>query len=127
MYNETLGLVDITVSGKKMISEYRKCANVCSLIDYADKSSVKRSNKAVGKMYQIVQAANNEGPETVTELAALLNEPDCAKWLAHQLVERAAITKEIRNKCFAIVKTLAKGESAEALGERMWLKEHSRS
>lgn len=107
-----------------MINEYRECVRVCSAIDYTDESSVKRSNKAVEKMYQIVQAANSSGPETVTELTALLNEPDCAKWLAHQLVEKAAITKEVKNKCFAIVETLAKGESAEALGERMWIEEH---
>lgn len=107
-----------------MIDQYRECARVCSTIDYADKSSVKRSNKAVDKMYQIVQTANNKGPQSIADLATLLDEPDCAKWLAHQLVEKAAITKEIKNKCFSIVETLAKGESAEALGERLWLKEH---
>ena len=112
------------VSGKIMINEYRECVRVCGEIDYADKSSVKRSNKAVYKMYQLVQAANDKGTEAVAELASLLNEPECAKWLAHQLVEKAAITKEIKNKCFAVVETLAKGESAEALGDRIWLKEN---
>ena len=97
---------------------------ICNAIDNADELSVKRNNKAVDRMYQIVQLANNKGPETVAELATLLDQPDCAKWLAHQLVEKAAITKEIKNKCFAIVETLAKGETAAALGERMWLKDN---
>ena len=75
-------------------------------------------------MYQIVEAANTKGPDTIAELVTLLDEPDCAKWLAHQLIEKAATTRDIKSKCFFIVEALAKEDSADALGERMWLKEH---
>ena len=107
-----------------MIDEYRECVRICAEIEYSDITSVKRSNKAVDKMYQIVEKANNEGVGAIADLATLLDEPDCAKWLAHQLVEKATITKEIENKCFAIVEVLAKGDGPDAFGEQAWLEEH---
>lgn len=107
-----------------MLDDYRECAQVCEAVNYADKTSVERCNEAVSKMYLIVEEANRKGQNAIIELATLLDEPGPAKWLAHQLVERAKITHEIRNKCFSIVEKLANGNDANAFGEQIWLKEH---
>jgi hypothetical protein len=108
-----------------MIDEYRACVEVCSSMDYADTASVKKCNTAVDRMYAIVEQANTSGRKAITDLATLLDEPATSKWLSHQLVERAEISQEIRAKCISIVKNLAKGNDADALGERMWLKEYA--
>ena len=77
-------------------------------------------------MYEIVDSAVREGPESVAELAILLDHPVAAKWIAHQLIERAESASQVREKCFAVIERLSLGDDAEALGEQMWLEEYSR-
>jgi hypothetical protein len=113
-----------------MFDEYRKCAEICSKkIDYyhVDKRTIRANNRAVVKMYKIVKKAVKNGDQAVAELVKLLDEPISAPWIAHQLVEKAKISPEIQLRCFNIIEKLAMkdgGESAEQMGERMWLKQH---
>jgi len=67
--------------------EYRHCAEICSRIDYADMKSVRANNRAVRKKYKIVEAAVHQGSASIDELVPILDEPLCAIWLAHQLLQ----------------------------------------
>jgi hypothetical protein len=106
-----------------MLNQYRKCAEICSNIDYSNKASVKASNRAVDKMYKIVVEAVKSGPVAVNELASLLDEPLSAPWIAHQLLEKTAVSLETERKCLSIIWKLSKeGPGTQQMGEQIWLK-----
>lgn len=109
---------------KNIKEEYIKCAEICAQIDYSDKKSVRANNRAVDKMYRLVERAKFEGPESIAGLIDLLDHSLAGSWIAHQLVERVNFDIEIAKKCFEIIEPLAHGESANALGETWWLAEN---
>ncbi len=111
---------------KSIRDEYIKCAEICAQIDYSDKKSVRANNRAVDKMYSLVERAKVEGHESVAVLIDLLNHPLAGSWIAHQLVERIDINIELAKKCFKIIEPLTEGKSANAMGERMWLTEYQK-
>jgi hypothetical protein len=103
--------------------EYKALVEVTNAVDYSDKRTVRRSNNAVKRMYQLVRSAEHDGPGAIRELAQLLDDPGAACWLAHQLVECATLPSAVEDRCFAIVEKLAKDEGPEGLGEQWWLDE----
>jgi len=73
-------------------------------------------------MYKIVRALEKQG--AVLDLLPLLDEPSCAAWLAHQLVECSELPKSIEDRCFTIIEELAKnGDNVDSFVENVWLKE----
>ena len=103
--------------------EYRDCVKACENIDYTENRSIRLNNAAVTRMYQLVAKAEKRGAIGVAELLPLLDEPACAAWLAHQLVERATIDKLVEDRCFQIVEQLASHGGADAYGNQLWLSE----
>jgi len=71
-------------------------------------------------MYEIVKIAAAKGPSEIERLAVLLNEKKSAKWIAHQLVEKAELQSEIENKCFKIIESYAKGNDADAISPAIY-------
>lgn len=105
--------------------QYRKCAETCSKIDYGKKATVRANNRAVDKMYKIVYEAVRQGQSAIDELSTFLDEPLSGPWLAHQLLEKAAVSPEIERKCLSIIWKLAtqeNGKLGQQMGEKMWLK-----
>ena len=102
------------------VAQYRRCVDVTARVDYGDMRTVRANNRAVGQMYDIVERANRDAP-MLAQLVDLLQDPQCARWLAHQLVERASISQEVERQCFQIVEALARDD--QELGEKMWLSE----
>lgn len=76
-------------------------------------------------MYRIVEDASSNGDAGVAELLPLLEEPESARWLAHQLLEGCIVSSMVEQKCLEIIRSLATGSSAEALGEQIWLKDYA--
>jgi len=107
-----------------MIEEYRACAAICAETNYSNKQSVRKHNQAVGKMYKIINVAISQGQEHVKALIPLLDEPLCAKWLAHHLLEKTIVEHGIEQKCLAIIESLASGNGPDASGEKFWLKNY---
>ena len=107
---------------RSMIDDYLTFAEICDNTDYENEKNIRKRNIAVSKMYDIVVSAN-ENPNDLSELVKLLKHPKCSVWLAHQLIEKASITKEIEDECFEIIQNIAVGDSADAMGERFWLEE----
>jgi hypothetical protein len=108
-----------------MLEEYRKCAEICSKIDYSNRATIRANNRGVTKMYKIVEGAERQGPSAISELSTLLDEPLSAAWLSHQLLERAAVTPDIEKKCLNIIHRLSMNEYPVRTidtGEQMWLK-----
>ncbi len=110
-----------------MIEKYRQFASICAETDYGDKKSVRRHNQAVDGMYKIIEAAAHQGQEAISAFIPLLDEPACARWLAHHLLERAAPQPKVEQQCLTIIESLAKGDGANALGEQYWLKKFRES
>ena len=107
-----------------LIEEYLKLAEICALTDYADKNSVKRHNKSVKRMYEIVEKIGcKQTTETLDDLTKLLD-IDIHRtniWAAFQLLDRISVDKSIEQKALNIIKPLAEGDSAEAMGTKIWL------
>ncbi len=105
-----------------MLDEYRRCAATCAAIDYSDMRTVEANNQAADRMYELVRSAASAGPAAVQELAGLLDEPECAPWIAHQLLECCRVSPEIEGRCLRIIEGLAES----SLGEQMWLQDYPR-
>jgi hypothetical protein len=105
------------------IEEYRRLSAENEKTDYSSKRSVHCHNKNVKKMGKIVEGI---GIEEMQGFSSLLDEPCCARWLAHQLVERHSLPEAIESRCIATIEALSLGDGAAALGERVWLDEWRR-
>lgn len=110
----------------QIVGEFILCSEICAQTDYGDMSTVRANNAAVSKMYKLVKAASDLGPDAVGKMAKLLDNPVASPWIAHQLIEKADISPATRDKCLSVIRKLAQGDSANAMGERMWLKEWER-
>jgi len=72
-----------------MIEEYIQCSDICAAVDYSDEETVKQGNRAISRMYEIVQQIAAEGPDALENLIVLLDDPKASKWLSHQLVRKS--------------------------------------
>lgn len=107
----------------ELIDEYKQMAAICHNIDYADKKSVQRNNKAVKRMYQIVDKINYEfNDDGVTAFSKLINirQDRVDLWAAIQMIEKLKVDKTIETKALAIIKEEAK----DSLGHQYWLKSY---
>jgi hypothetical protein len=109
---------------EKLLSEYVLCAEICNNTDYSINAEVKKHNDSVERMYQIVSEVNLMGEESINQFTQLLNDSNTSKWLAHQLIEKAIISEKLKTKCIDIIKELAKENSANGLGEKIWLQQN---
>ena len=107
-----------------LLSEYVLCAEICNRTDYSNKAEVTKHNKSIERMYQIVSEVKLMDEENVNHLIELLNDPITSKWLAHQLIEKEMIANKLKTKCINIIKELAKEDSVNGLGEKMWLQQN---
>jgi hypothetical protein len=100
------------------LNRYRKCAATCAATTYGSGASVRRHNAAATKMRQIVAETG-----AAEELLPLLDEPESGQWLAYQLLELCEPAPQVRDKCLAIIRRLATGSGADALGAQYWLRD----
>jgi hypothetical protein len=100
------------------IDRYRKCVATCAATAYGSGASVRQHNAAVDSMREIVIE-----PGAAEELLPLLDEAESAQWLAFQLLELCQPSPNVRERCLAIIRTLAAGSGADSLGARYWLRD----
>ena len=95
---------------------------VCSETDYSEPSSVKRNNQAVDRMYEIVNSL--VGDDSILEFSKLLDESNynVNEWAAIHMLEKLDLDRKIERKALRIIKSVAKGNSAKAMGFESWLK-----
>lgn len=107
-----------------LIQEYLELTKACASTDYADKKSVKTHNKSVGRMYEIAEKIRYEKTdETIDGFVKLLDVTDNKTniWTAVHILERIPVDKKIEEKALKIIKQQADGNSAEAMGFKIWL------
>ncbi len=107
-----------------LIKEYIELTKTCTSTDYDDKKSVKLHNKSVDKMYEIAEKiCYKQTTETIDDFAKLLeiNENKTNVWAAVHILERIPADKTIKEKALRIIKHQADGDSAEAMGFKIWL------
>ena len=107
-----------------LIQEYLELTKVCASTDYADKKSVRLHNKSVDRMYEIAEKIGYEQTtETIDDFAKLLeiNENKTNVWAAVHILERIPADNKIEEKALNIIKNQADGDSAEAMGFKIWL------
>jgi hypothetical protein len=106
---------------KEKIEIYKKQAYITSKIDYSNKKTIAENNRAVDKMYKIIKSLEDSEIES---FYILLDDLYAKKWIAHQLIEtQNNLPKDIIKKCFSIVESLAKENTLESAGEKIWLNE----
>lgn len=107
----------------ELIEEYRQMASICNNIDYSDKKSVKRNNRAVSRMYEIVHKLRKEfGNIGMAEFAKLIDvkQDRTDLWASVQMLEKMTVDKDIEAKALTIIKEEAK----QSLGMEYWLKSY---
>lgn len=107
-----------------LIQEYLELTKVCASTNYADKKSVKIHNKSVDRMYEIAEKIGYEKTTgTIDDFAKLLdiNDNKTNVWAAIHILERVPADKTIEDKALKIIKHQADGDSADAMGFKIWI------
>ena len=107
---------------QKMLEEYTECVDICSKIDYMDKKTVNDNNKAVKKMYSILNKIKDENKEDIKYFYQLLENEITGKWFSHQLLELFQVEPKIEKKALKIIVKLSRKE----LGEKYWLNDYKK-
>lgn len=110
-----------------LIEDYKRQTKICSEIDYSDKNSVKKNNKAVNRMYQIVELISESNKQSeIEEFSKLLNDQENRTnlWSAVHLLEKLNFDKKTEKEALKIIEKAAKGNTSEAIGFQYWLKEY---
>lgn len=108
---------------KALIDEYKQMVSICNNVDYSDKNSVRNNNKAVDKMYNIVQTINTDfGKDGVAEFTKLIDETEneinlCA---SIQMLEKMTVDKITEEKALRIIEQEAK----QSIGMQYWLRDY---
>jgi hypothetical protein len=106
---------------RSRLDEYRRCAEICAQSwETSTRGSIAANNRAVSRMYGLVEAAVAEGPQAVGELVQLLDEPLTVRWIAHQLLERATVSAEVASRCLALIE----GWAEDSIGDAYWLRDY---
>lgn len=110
---------------EEIINTYLECAKIHNDIDYADKSSVKRGNKAVTTMIVIAKIINEKYSERIEDFSTLLNNSSNRVdiWVAHHILEHMNYSNSLEKRALAVIKKYSKENTANGLGNRMWLDE----
>ena len=112
-----------------LIEEYIELTKVCSQTDYSDKKSVRNHNKSVDRMSKIVERIGREDTsETFNDFYRLLDIPENGTniWAAVHMLERIPVDSITESKALQIIKQIAKGDSAEAMGFQSWLDDYKK-
>ncbi|MCB0744080.1 MAG: hypothetical protein KDC67_09260 [Ignavibacteriae bacterium] len=112
---------------ENLIEDYKRQAKICSEIDYMDKDSVKKNNKAVNRMYQIVELISESNNQNeIDEFSKLLKDKENRTnlWSAVHLLEKLNFDKKTEKEALKIIEKVAKGNTSEAMGFQYWLKEY---
>jgi hypothetical protein len=116
-------MILLTMTLDELIEEYKQMAFICHNTDYADKKSVTRKNKAVDRMYQIVESINSKfGESGVTEFAKLIDfkQSGTDLWSSVHMLEKMSFDNQTEKKALIIIQKEAK----QSLGMEYWLKSY---
>ena len=109
----------------ELISEYRSQTEICAAINYSDMATVKRNNRAVSRMYSIVdQISKDHGEHGMRAFSVLLEERTNRTdlWAATHLLERLKPSREIEREALVIIEAEAAKKGADGMGYQVWLK-----
>lgn len=105
---------------KDQIEKYINLAKVHQSVDYADKKSVKQSNKAMDNMIELAKEINNF-ENGIDEFSKLLDfdEFDLKYYAAFHILEYMNAIDSIKTRCLGLIKDRAIKENN--LGYKYWL------
>lgn len=107
----------------ELINEYQEMTFICSQIDYADMKSVKRNNKAVDRMSEIMNMISTKyGEDGVQQISKLLdvkiNRTNI--WAAVQILEKLSVDEATENKALDVIRK----DAETSIGMQYWLKDY---
>ncbi|WP_298755225.1 hypothetical protein [uncultured Psychroserpens sp.] len=106
---------------------YLKLTKICAETDYADKKSVQKNNSAVNEMYKILDLiSESENQIEIQKFAELLNVEKSRTnlWVATQMLEKLNVDQKTEKRALNIIKSVANGSGADAMGFQSWLSEY---
>lgn len=112
---------------KEIIKRYIALAEICFNTDYADKKQVKKHNKSVDKMYEIVrQIENSQDMRTKNAFIQLLNLQDYRTdlWVSIHLLECMSVEDFIKEKALSVIKDYIKKDDENRAGLEFWLNDY---
>lgn len=109
----------------ELIEQYRKNAAVHAAIDFADRASVRRGNRAAGSLRAIATQIGTMGQDAMERFGLLLDEPrdNVRYWAASHILEVMPAPPALVDRAFAVLEERARGDGVDALGTRMRLQE----
>lgn len=112
----------LTESPEVLIREYVAHQLVHAKIDFSNRASVMAGNRAADRMRSIASALSTSvaGQDAFERLLTSPNS-GLALWAAHHLLELMNPAEAVQETALVLIASAAEGDSANALGEAMWL------
>ena len=112
---------------ENLLEQFKQNAKIHFDIDYANKASVKKGNKAVEKLFKLAQKFNDNGQ--VNQFAELLNDNNnkVDLWTAHILLERLNAENVLAERALKVIENYAGLSDVESYGEKLWLEQWLKS
>ncbi len=108
----------------QLIEKYKEYARIHYAIDFLDRTSVRKGNRAAKQMLLIVERIDKDFENGVDVFAHLLTERqhkiDC--WAAFDLMERMRINKQQQQKALEVIERYAQSDEIDAYGIKLWLR-----
>ncbi|TCX49161.1 MULTISPECIES: hypothetical protein [unclassified Dehalobacter] len=108
---------------EELVEEYKECIKLNAIIDYGNKSEVRKANKAVDRMIKISRLISEKYPSRIYDFAELLSDKDFRTdiWVAHHILENMVYSGDLEARALNVIIEYSKEDSVNGLGNRMWL------
>lgn len=106
------------------LSEYIELARQHAEANDGTRAWVRRVNQAADRMRAIATVQLSGSGVQAHRFSSLVDSPDgrARLWAAHHLLELCTTLEDaVVARALAVIEAAAKGDSAEAMGEQMWL------
>ena len=111
---------------EKLKLEYLKLTSICAETNFSDKSSVRKNNIAVQKMYGIMtelSESNDQNEILIFSKLLGVKENRTNSWIAIQLLEKLKVDKNTEKQCLEVIEIVITENTRDAIGFKIWLDE----
>jgi hypothetical protein len=108
---------------ENLLEQFKENTKIHYDINYSEKASVRKGNKAVDKLFELAEKIKDNGQ--ISEFAELLNDNQnkVDLWTAHILLERLKVKNGVAVKALDVIKSYANSDNANGYGEKLWLEQ----
>jgi hypothetical protein len=106
-------------------SRLRQLAARVTNTDYGSRAAVAKHNAAADEIRELIRRVGCSSTADLDTLLSFLSDKVLRSWIAYGVLEQCPTSPSQRKRCVDVIRDLARGEGAEALAARLWLRDNN--